>query len=82
MAMIMVIQSISNDYCEEFELIKKELKALEIIKTKNVDISMFYEIVSTVDKMFAHDRYNQETNEEILTQEEFDLLKEVLENEQ
>ena len=62
-------------------VIEKELKALEIIKTKNVDISMLYEIVSTVDKMFARDRYNQDTNEEILTQEEFDLLKEVLENE-
>ena len=62
-------------------VIEKELKALEIIKTKNVDISMLYEIVSTVDKMFARDRYNQETNEEILTQEEFDLLKEALENE-
>ena len=62
-------------------VIEKELKALEVIKTKNVDISMLYEIVSTVDKMFARDRYNQETNEEILTQEEFDLLKEALENE-
>ena len=61
-------------------VIEKELKALEIIKTKNVDISMLYEIVSTVDKMFARDRYNQDTNEEILTQEEFDLLKEVLED--
>ena len=61
-------------------VIEKELKALEIIKTKNVDISMLYEIVSTVDKMFARDRYNQDTNEEILTQEEFDLLKEVIEN--
>ena len=62
-------------------VIEKELKALEIIKTKRVDIPMFYEIVSTVDKMFARDRYNQDTNEEILTQEEFDLLKEVLEDE-
>ena len=61
-------------------VIEKELKALEIIKTKRVDIPMFYEIVSTVDKMFARDRYNQDTNEEILTQEEFDLLKEVIEN--
>ena len=61
-------------------VIEKELKALEIIKTKNVDISMLYEIVSTVDKMFDRDRYNQDTNEEILTQEEFDLLKEVIEN--
>ena len=56
-------------------------KAIKIIKTNRVDVPMFYEIVSTVDKKFACDRYNQETNEKMLTKKEYELLREVLENE-
>ena len=74
-------RNISNDYCEEFEIIKKELKALEIIKTKNVDID--YIKTCFYDKKGGFKDYNawavQYENEE-LTQEEYDLLKEVLED--
>ena len=57
---------------------QKQEKALEIIIKKNVDVPMLIEIVNTVDKKFACDRHNQETNEKKLTKKEFELLKEVL----
>ena len=66
-------------------VIEKELKALEIIKTKNVDI---FFLINSCDEV---DKYNEEiidntmyycySNCRKLTQEEFDLLKEALENE-
>jgi thiamine monophosphate synthase len=65
-----------RDDDERLDTIEKELKALEIIKEKDVDIYIFQRC-ETVDK------YNSrvihivgETRE--LTQEEYDLLKEVL----
>ena len=74
-------RNISNDYCEEFEIIKKELKALEIIKTKNVDI----EYIKTCfdDEKGGFKEYNAyvgHDEEYELSQEEYDLLKEVLED--
>ena len=51
-------------------IIEKELKALEIIKEKNVDT--FYLVTCPI-----LDCYNSETWNK-LTQEEFDLLKEAL----
>ena len=53
-----------------FDTIEKELKALEIIKNKNVDVNSL---------RFSHelDWYNR-YNHYLLTQEEYDLLKEVL----
>ena len=74
-------RSISNDYCEEFEIIKKELKALEIIKTKNVDID--YIKTCFYDKKGGFKDYNALAGHygyEELSQEEYDLLKEVLED--
>lgn len=74
-----------SDNKENFKIIEKELKALEIIKTKNVDI---FFLINSCDEV---DKYNEEiidntmyycySNCRKLTQEEFDLLKEVLENE-
>ena len=67
-------------YCENIETIQqalleaqKELKALEIIKEKLVDVFKLYNC-NTVEE------YNQAQYRDcILTQEEFNLLKEVLE---
>ena len=74
-------RNISNDYCEEFEIIEKELKALEIIKTKNVDID--YIKTCFYDKKGGFKDYNAwvgHDDDEELSQEEYDLLKEVLED--
>ena len=70
---------ISNDYCEKFETIEKELKALQIIKTKNVDID--YIKTCFYDKKGGFKDYNAwvgHDDDEELSQEEYDLLKEVL----
>ena len=75
-------RNISNDYCEEFEIIEKELKVLEIIKTKNVDID--YIKTCFYDKKGGFKDYNAwvgHDDDEDLSQEEYDLLKEVLEDE-
>ena len=59
----------------EFALIEKSLKALEIIKEKNVDIR-WIEVCDTVKD------YNKGRDEHLnyeLSKEEFNLLKEVLE---
>ena len=72
---------ISNDYCEEFEIIKKELKALEIIKTKNVDID--YIKTCFYDKKGGFKDYNAWVGHDVdeeLSQEEYELLEEVLED--
>ena len=74
-------RNISNDYCEEFEIIEKELKALEIIKTKNVDID--YIKTCFYDRKGGFKDYNAwvgHDDDEELSQEEYDLLKEVLED--
>ena len=60
---------------EECRTIEKSLKALEIIKEKNVDIR-WIEVCDTVKD------YNKGRDEHLnyeLTEEEFNLLKEVLE---
>ena len=59
--------------CKECELDEKKLKAFEIIKDKNVDVHWV--------KICENSKeYNEEKNiwEIELTQEEFNLLKEVL----
>ena len=57
---------LNNDSClKDIKIIEKELKALEIIKEKKVDVAIFFE-----DGCARH--------REKLTQEEYDLLKEVL----
>ena len=66
-------------------LITKKLKALEIIKKKKVDVRAFIEIL---EKGWTWEQYMEEENDkntgghqfsnDRLTQEEYDLLKEVL----
>ena len=67
-------------YSNEIETIRKSLKALEIIKEKRIDIESFYSsfIESDYDYNFYEKRYGTYGKYE-LTEEEFDLLKEILE---
>ena len=67
-------------YSSEIETIRKSLKALEIIKEKRIDIESFYSsfIESDYDYNFYEKRYGTYGKYE-LTEEEFDLLKEILE---
>ena len=61
-----------------YDIIKQDLETLEIIKTKNVDISLIKNCYGA----FAYAVYNShidiEKNDE-LTKQEYDLLKEGLE---
>ena len=60
-------------YKEDFNQVRKELKALEIIKEKTVDIWL-------IQNKKTLKQYNSMVDESRqLTQEEFNLLKEVLE---
>ena len=64
-----------------YEVLEKHLKALEIIKEKRVDIAILLESESLYDYndyMSSCDMYNEYGNSRQLTQDEFDLLKEVL----
>ena len=62
-------------YKEDFNQIRKELKALEIIKkTKNIKVG-FYENGSGKHYKIEFDKTRNQT----ITQEEFNLLKKVLE---
>ena len=59
-------------YWDDIELIEKELKALEIIKKKQVQINR-------LNRSHSAKQYNLYLPKEMhLTQEEYDLLKEVL----
>ena len=74
-------RSISNDYCEEFEIIEKELKALEIIKNKRVDL--FELLLGISNSVYRNplERYNSYVEGSFnteLTQEEFNVLEDVL----
>lgn len=62
---------VSEDYKKELDIIEKSLKALEIIKNKELNI-YFIKRLSLEDFNFQC-RYDQQ-----LTQEEYDLLKEVV----
>lgn len=72
----------NNNLHYSYLTIEKELKALEIIKNKRVDL---YGLIDC-DKLIQYNCYIKVFNEkvlkgnerEFLTQEEFDLLKEVL----
>ena len=75
----------ANEFVEEVEVVEKKVKALEIIKEKNVGI---LDLRECIDREFmenipnALEYYNERytVNEGMkLTQEEFNLLKEVLE---
>ena len=77
-------------YKEDFNQIRKELKALEIIKEKNVSVCGFrnrvfgYHSNMTINDTYEYylnyfGCYHNGFDVELLTQEEFNLLKEVLE---
>ena len=58
-------------YDENIKIIEKSLKALEIIKKKQVNVFLLHSVdLETYNDMIADNRY--------LTQEEFNVLKEVL----
>lgn len=68
-------------------IIKKELKALEIIKKKKVNVGCFIECCLFLSyeeyiKQWGnwHEHIFKNISGEVLTQEEFNLLKEELEN--
>ena len=70
---------ILKEQIEIYKKIKKDLEILEIIKTKNVDISLIKNCYGP----FAYAVYNSYIDEEKndkLTKKEFDLLKEWLED--
>lgn len=57
----------------------KELKALEIIKMKKIDVGLFYTILednNQKNKKWSYNFWQEKENK--ITKEEFDLLKEVL----
>ena len=69
---------------KEIAIIEKELKALEIIKNKNVNVNMFVSICNFRD---GFEKYNElilqedmtgKKEKNLLVQEEYDLLKETL----
>ena len=69
-------------YKEDFKQVRKELKALEIIKEKNVSVAMLKSCVTV--KMyntiaFDEEHFKDKDYARKLTEEEFNLLKEVLE---
>ena len=73
-------------YSNELAIIRKELKALEIIKEKNVNMFGFKRDIKQLGNRFTYKYYqsnlgNYHSGFDIqeLTEEEFNLLKEVLE---
>ena len=64
-------KNIVNFNCESIE---KSLKALEIIKEKNVEMALFNDSKTVEDY-----NHNRNWGAKELTEEEFNLLKEVLE---
>lgn len=72
----------ANEFVEEVEVVEKKVKALEIIKTKRVDV--FELLLGISNSMYRNplERYNSYVEGSFnteLTPQEFDLLKEVLE---
>ena len=67
---------LSTKYIDDYQTIEKELKVLEIIKNKLVDIEIFiYHINSDVE---IYNLAMDKLKERYLTQEEYDLLREEL----
>lgn len=67
-------------YKRPCDTIERELKALEIIKNKEVNVNTLINcIIGAIEPL---EFYNEKVSENLmLTQHEFDLLREVLENE-
>ena len=67
-------------YCENIEVIKKELKALEIIKNRCVNVNTLINCI--IGALNPLEFYNEKVSENLkLTKQEYELLREVLENE-
>ena len=63
---------------ETYDIVRKHLEVLNIIKEKRVDIDLFITILkdeNQTDKLWSYNFWNKERQ---LTQQEFDLIKEVL----
>ena len=73
------LQGGRDAFWESYRIIEKELKALEIIKEKEVDVwYLMICIEQNIKHLQFYNEYMKELNGIKLTQEEFDLLKEVL----
>ena len=70
---------VDDEYFEEFNIIKKDLEVLEIIKTKRVDISLVKNCYGALAYAVYNSYIDEEKNDK-LTKKEFDLLKEWLED--
>ena len=73
-----VSNEIVNDYEKEFDILEKELKALEIIKEKTINIVILRccEILEEYNSIIIT-KYNGKKH--LINEQEFELLKEVLE---
>lgn len=70
--------TVKETYPKHYETIEKSLKALEIIKEKDVDVGLIKRSENWLD---YYTRFKHRTGKNTeLTEEEFDLLKEVLNN--
>lgn len=72
----------TDEYGDDYDIIEKELKVLEIIKNKRVDV--FELLLGISNSVYRNplERYNSYVEGSFnteLTPQEFDLLKEVLE---
>jgi len=70
---------------DEFKCINKKLKSIEIIKEKRVDVSWLMKCFGFIENStneeecdYYNNNYEAYRNSKPLTQEEYDLLKEVL----
>lgn len=70
-----IIETFYDKESEDIQIVRKELKALEIIKEKKVDIKDIYRYADYSQYNYAMLGVPYEFR---LTQEEYDLLKEVL----
>lgn len=67
-------------YLKEEEIIRKGLKAMEIVKNKKVHINLIINCknVDDYNKNLLMTHFKKDAKQMYLTQEEYDLLKEVL----
>ena len=74
-----------KQYVDELKLVEKSLKTLEIIKEKRVNVGTFIHLTKILKKDYEQCKLNNDIvfynicDCEFLTEEEFNLLKEVLE---
>lgn len=80
-----IIETFYNKESEDIQIVRKELKALEIITNKGVNVRNLiiycFEMTDTYEEYVDSFNYCEnywDLGKELLTQKEFDLLKEVL----